>query len=126
MSETATLRLALVGAPNSGKTTLFNGLTGGRARVGNYAGVTVESRIGRLRTQAGRDVEVVDLPGVYGLTARSSDEAVTLDALSGRVDGAAPDLLAVVVDACNLRAHLQSVLQLKTLGRPMLVAVLKL
>ncbi|MEO1310449.1 MAG: ferrous iron transport protein B [Pseudomonadota bacterium] len=118
-----TVRLALVGAPNSGKTTLFNGLTGGRAKVGNYAGVTVESRVGRFATTAGRAVELIDLPGVYGLTARSSDEAVTIEALKGGLDGAEPDALIVVIDACCLRTHLQSALQLKTLGRPMVVAV---
>lgn len=117
------LRLALVGAPNAGKTTLFNGLTGGRAKVGNYAGVTVESRVATFRTPSGREVELTDLPGVYGLTARSSDEAVTLAALEGALDGSAHDALCIVIDAGNLRTHLQTVLQLKSLGRPILVAV---
>ena len=67
-------RLALVGAPNSGKSTLFNGLTGGRAKVANYAGVTVERRSGAMSTPTGRAVELIDLPGIYGLSARSLDE----------------------------------------------------
>ncbi|MGD9542238.1 MAG: FeoB small GTPase domain-containing protein, partial [Methylocystis sp.] len=70
------LRLALVGAPNCGKSTLFNGLTGGRAKVANYPGVTVETRSGRFRTPGGRDIELIDLPGFYGMTPRSMDERV--------------------------------------------------
>ncbi len=118
------LRLALVGAPNTGKSTLFNGLTGGRAKVANYAGVTVESRIGRFTTPAGGEVELVDLPGVYGLAARTMDERVTLDALRGaRADAAAPDALLVVIDAQSLRTHLHTALVMKTLGRPMMVVL---
>ena len=120
----ASLRLALVGAPNSGKSTLFNGLTGGRARIANYPGVTVETQEGRFRTPGGREIELIDLPGVYGLSARSTDQKVAHDAVSGRLEQSrAPDALIVVVDAANLRARILSVLQLRALGKPMIVAL---
>ena len=117
-------RLALVGAPNSGKSTLFNGLTGGRAKVANYAGVTVERRSGTFATPAGRSVELIDLPGIYGLSARSLDERIAVDVISGR-EGLEqpPDALLVLVDAADLRTHLHLALQLKALGRPMLLVL---
>jgi len=119
-----TLRIALVGAPNTGKTTLFNGLTGGRAKVANYAGVTVETREGRFTTPGGHAVELIDVPGVYGLSARSVDAKIAHDAIAGRIAGArAPDALIVLVDAAHLRTHLHSVLQLRALGKPMIVAL---
>jgi len=117
-------RLALVGAPNSGKTTLFNGLTGGLAKTANYAGVTVETRNGRFETAAGLVVELVDLPGIYGLEARSTDERVAIDAIQGKLAGeASPDALILVADAANLRTHLHTVLQMKALGKPVIVAL---
>jgi len=81
---TASARLALVGAPNSGKTTLFNGLTGGLAKTANYAGTTVETRTGRFETPGGANVTLVDLPGIYGLEARSLDERVAVEAIQGK------------------------------------------
>ncbi len=119
-----TFRLALVGAPNSGKSTLFNGLTGGRAKVANYAGVTVERRSGHFQTPAGRDVELIDLPGIYGLSARSLDERIAVDVISGTAGAdARPDALLVLMDAADLRTHLHLALQLKSLGRPMLLVL---
>lgn len=119
-----TFRLALVGAPNSGKSTLFNGLTGGRAKVANYAGVTVERRSGRFTTPTGREVELVDLPGIYGLSARSLDERIAVDVITGAAaSGEQPDALLVLIDAADLRTHLHLALQLKALGRPMLLAL---
>ncbi len=119
-----TLRLALVGAPNCGKSTLFNGLTGGRAKVANYPGATVETRSGKFQTPAGKTVELVDLPGFYGMTPRSLDERVAIETLTGSLAGATPpDMLIVLIDAANLRTHLHSVLQLRALRRPMLVAL---
>jgi ferrous iron transport protein B len=115
-------RLALVGAPNSGKSTLFNGLTGGRAKVANYAGVTVERRSGTFATPGGRLVELIDLPGIYGLSARSLDERIAVEVISGK-DERAPDALLVLIDAADLRTHLHLALQLKALGRPMLLVL---
>jgi ferrous iron transport protein B len=116
--------LALVGAPNCGKSTLFNGLTGGRAKVANYAGVTVERRDGRFTTPGGHHVELIDLPGIYGLSGRSIDEKIAVEAITGqRLDARAPNALLVLVDACDLRTHLQFVLQVRALGLPMIVAL---
>ena len=117
-------RLALVGAPNSGKSTLFNGLTGGRAKVANYAGVTVERRSGLFATPAGHEVELIDLPGIYGLSARTLDERIAVDVISGAADqDLKPDALLVLMDAADLRTHLHLALQLKALGKPMLLVL---
>jgi ferrous iron transport protein B len=120
----STARVALVGNPNSGKTALFNALTGSRQKVANYAGVTVERKEGHLRTADGRTLSVLDLPGTYSLRARSPDEAVTRDAVLGRLAGEqAPDVLICVADATNLRLVLRLVLELKAVGRPMVLAL---
>ncbi len=117
-------RIALVGNPNCGKTALFNLLTGARQKVANYAGVTVERKVGTARLHSGRHVTVIDLPGAYSLSPASPDEQVTLEVIEGRREGeAAPDLIVAVVDATNLRMNLRLVLELKQLGRPMLVAL---
>ncbi|WP_256645074.1 ferrous iron transporter B [Thermomonas paludicola] len=117
-------RIALVGNPNCGKTALFNLLTGSRQKVANYAGVTVERKEGRLLAPSGRSYSVLDLPGAYSLNAASLDEAVTRDLIRGFYPGeAAPDLLICVIDATNLRLHLRFALELRALGRPMLVAL---
>jgi ferrous iron transport protein B len=118
------LRLALVGNPNCGKTALFNLLTGSRQKVANYAGVTVERKEGRLQTPAGRPLVLLDLPGAYSLHAASLDEAVTRDICRGFYPGEpAPDLLVCVVDATNLRLHLRFALEVRELGKPMVLAV---
>ena len=117
-------RVALVGAPNCGKTALFNALTGGRQKVANYAGVTVERKEGGAVTPAGRRVRVLDLPGTYSLRARSPDEAVTRDVVLGRFPGEeAPDVLVCVADATNLRLALRLILELRQVGRPALLAL---
>ncbi len=124
MTQTATLRLALVGNPNCGKTALFNQLTGSRQKVANYSGVTVERKEGLLRAPSGREFAVLDLPGAYSLQPASLDEAVTRDLCRGFYPGeAAPDVLVCVVDATNLRLHLRFALELRELGRPMIVAL---
>jgi ferrous iron transport protein B len=124
MSDAAALRLALIGNPNSGKTALFNLLTGSRQKVANYTGVTVERKEGRLHAPSGREYAVLDLPGAYSLNPASLDEAIARDVCRGFYPGEpAPDLLVCVVDATNLRLHLRFVLELRGLGRPMIVAL---
>lgn len=121
MSE---LRFVLVGAPNCGKSTLFNGLTGGRAKTANYAGVTVERRRGQFTTAQGQKIELLDLPGIYGLTTRSLDERICVDTIMGRnADEPAPDGLLVLIDAGDIRTQLHFILQVRALGRPMLLAL---
>lgn len=119
-----TARVALVGNPNSGKTALFNALTGAHQKVANYAGVTVERKEGLIRAASGRTMSVLDLPGTYSLRARSPDEEVTRDAVLGRLAGETPpDVVVCVADATNLRLVLRLVLELKTVGRPMVLAL---
>ncbi len=116
--------VALVGNPNCGKTALFNALTGSRQKVANYPGVTVEKKVGRLATPAGRAIQIVDLPGTYSLRARSPDEEITRDAVLGKIEGeSAPDLIVCVADASNLRIALRLVLELKHVGRPVVLAL---
>ena len=117
------LSLALVGAPNCGKSTLFNGLTGGRSKVANYAGVTVESRSGRFTTPAGAAIDLIDLPGVHGLYGRSLDERIAVETIHGTRGDRAPDALLVLIDATDIRIHLHFVLQVRALGKPMLLAL---
>ena len=117
-------RVALVGNPNTGKTALFNALTGGRQKVANYAGVTVERKEGQLTTASGRALSILDLPGTYSLRARSPDEVVTRDAVLGRLTGEIePDVVIAVADATNLRLVLRLILELKAVGRPMVLAL---
>jgi ferrous iron transport protein B len=114
---------ALLGSPNAGKTTLFNALTGLRARVGNYPGVTVERREGRLDLEGERAL-LIDLPGTYGLTPISADEAVVQDVLAGRIEGVArPDALVFVADACSLPRCLPFLGEVLRLGRPTCVVL---
>jgi len=122
--QAGTRRFALIGTPNSGKTALFNALTGSRQKVANYPGVTVERKTGVLRTPSGRSVSLVDLPGTYSLRARSPDEEVTRDVVLGRfATETPPDLLLCVADATNLRLALRLVIELKRVGRPLLLVL---
>jgi ferrous iron transport protein B len=116
--------VALVGNPNAGKSALFNALTGARQKLGNYPGVTVERKAGRLSLSDGRPVELVDLPGTYSLNPTSPDEQVTRDVVLGKQQGERlPDALVVVVDASNLDNHLRFALELLSLGLPTVVAL---
>ncbi|MFN8574161.1 MAG: ferrous iron transport protein B [Gemmatimonadaceae bacterium] len=119
----APLRVALVGNPNCGKSTIFNALTGLRQRVANFAGVTVE-RVEGSYQHAGTNVSVIDLPGVYSLSAESPDEAIALDVLHGRALGVEPaDVVVIVVDAENIERHLFLATQVLELGRPTVIAL---
>src|SRR4051812_12517412 len=127
---TGAFTVALAGNPNSGKTTIFNGLTGLRQHVANYPGVTVEKKTGRCKLpaagadQPARWIDVIDLPGTYSLISRSPDEQVAMEVLRGlRPDTPPPDAVIVVVDASNLQRNLYLVSQLVELGRPLVVAL---
>jgi len=123
-AEASERRFALIGTPNSGKTALFNALTGSRQKVANYPGVTVERKSGVLQTPSGRVVKLIDLPGTYSLRARSPDEEITRDVVLGRlVNEAVPDLLVFVADATNLRVALRLLIELRRLGRPLLLVL---
>lgn len=131
-------RIALAGNPNSGKTTLFNALTGLRQKVANYPGVTVDKKTGRCKLPGvsptggsggsgggqAEWVEIIDLPGTYSLVSRSPDETVACEVLRGlREDTPPPDVVVVVVDASNLSRNLYLVSQVMELGLPMVVAL---
>jgi ferrous iron transport protein B len=122
--EAPLMHLALVGTPNSGKTSLFNALTGSRQKVANYPGVTVERKQGSFVTPLGRQVSLVDLPGTYSLRGRSPDEEITRDVVLGRTPGeAVPDLVLCVADSTNLRLTIRLVLELKSTGRPLMLVL---
>ena len=122
--ESPLMHLALVGTPNSGKTSLFNALTGSRQKVANYPGVTVERKEGSFVTPAGRQISVVDLPGTYSLRGRSPDEEITRDMVLGRTPGEAmPDLVLCVADSTNLRLTIRLLLELKSTGRPLMLVL---
>ena len=124
MTRLDTRHYALIGTPNSGKTSLFNALTGSRQKVANYPGVTVERKSGLFQTPMGRTVNLIDLPGTYSLRARSPDEEVTRDFVLGRMQTEAPpDLLVCVADSTNLRLALRLVIELKRLGKPLLLVL---
>jgi len=117
------MRIALVGNPNVGKTTLFNTLTGLRHTTGNYPGVTVERKVGKVPVN-GQVADLVDLPGTYSLAAQSPDEMIVFDVLVGQQPGEAPiDAILAVVDATNLDRNLYLVSQLRDLEKPVVVAL---
>src|SRR5690349_13980487 len=117
--------VVLTGNPNCGKTTLFNALTGLRAKVGNYAGVTVERKEGKLLgAPPGVSVRVLDLPGTYSLSPQSLDEQIARDVLLNRLPELSPPaLIVVVVDASNLQRNLYYATQVIELGHPTLLAL---
>ena len=112
--------ISLLGAPNCGKTALFNSLTGSNAKVANYVGVTVDKLEGTFIDDA--NIRIIDLPGTYSLRTTSLDEAVARDMVLGKI-GKRPDALIAVADATNLRMTLRMVLEIKTLGLPIVVAL---
>jgi ferrous iron transport protein B len=122
--EAPLMHLALVGTPNSGKTSLFNALTGSRQKVANYPGVTVERKEGFFVTPLGRQASLVDLPGTYSLRGRSPDEEITRDFVLGRAAGESPpDLVLCVADSTNLRLTIRLLLELKQTGRPLMLVL---
>jgi len=119
----ADVTVALLGNPNTGKSTLFTALAGIPTRIANYPGVTVERKIGRL-THQGTAIDLVDLPGTYSLAARGPDEQVVVDVLAGRIaDAPAPECVVAVVDATNLERNLYLTSQVLEAGRPVVVAL---
>ena len=116
--------VAVVGAPNCGKSTLFNRLTGLRQKVANYPGITVEKRLGRVRVEGGREITLVDLPGIYSLAARSEDERVARGVLLGEMPGLpSPDAVLLVVDSTNLNRNLSLAAPILALEIPTLVVL---
>jgi ferrous iron transport protein B len=123
-TEIGTPHFALVGTPNSGKTSLFNALTGSRQKVANYPGVTVERKAGVLQTPSGHRVHLIDLPGTYSLRGRSPDEEITRDVVLGRLASeTTPDLLLCIADATNLRVALRLAIELKRVGRRLMLVL---
>src|SRR4051812_17083706 len=122
-SPAKTLTVALIGNPNTGKSTLFSALAGVHQKVGNYPGVTVEKKVGQARHE-GRNLVLIDLPGTYSLAPRSPDEMVAVDVLTGRrADVHPPDAVLCVVDASNLERNLYVVSQVLEMGLPTVVAL---
>jgi len=116
--------IAIVGPPNAGKSTLFNQLTGLRQKVANYPGVTVEQRVGRAKLDSGREITLVDLPGIYSLSPRSEDEQVAHDILKGEMpDFPRPDAIVLILDATSLGRHLMLAAPVLALGLPTIVVL---
>lgn len=124
MNFSTSPQIALIGNPNTGKTTLFNALTGLRHKVGNYPGVTVERKLGRLRL-GDYDADLIDLPGIYSLAAQSPDEMVAVDMIAWAKEFAEErvDMLVVILDVANLRRNLYLYSQLLETDRPVVVAL---
>jgi ferrous iron transport protein B len=121
-APSALIRIALLGNPNTGKSTLFNRLTGLRQHIANYPGITVEKKTGILEIGKQR-LELIDLPGTYSLAASSPDERIVLDALRGKAGHPSPDLIVCVVDATNLKRNLFLASEVAELGLPMVIAL---
>ncbi len=118
------IKIALVGSPNCGKSSLFNTLTGSHQKVANYPGVTVERRSGNYTTENDQNIILIDLPGIYSLKDRTLDERVSRQVITGvHKSESRPDLLLCVADSTNLRVHLRLVLELKHLGLPVILAL---
>src|SRR5882724_10555909 len=115
--------IALVGNPNTGKTTLVNALAGMNQRVGNYAGVTVETKKGKLR-HGDLTFDIIDLPGTYSLAPRSPDEMLAVDVILGQnADEPRPDVVITIADASNLERNLYLMSQVLELGVPIIIAL---
>ena len=123
MSNRADLKIALVGNPNSGKTTLFNLLTGLNQRTGNFPGVTVDKKSGFIKLGNGKSAEIIDLPGTYSIYPKTIDESIVLDVLLNENHAQHPDLIVVVADASNLKRNLLLFTQIRDLSIPCILAL---
>lgn len=119
----ADIRIALVGNPNTGKSTLFNLLTGLNQKIGNFPGITVDKKIGFCTLNSGKTAEIVDLPGTYSLYPKSKDESIVFQVLADKNNPSHPDVVVLVADATNLRRNLLLYSQVADLGLPMLLVL---
>jgi ferrous iron transport protein B len=119
----ADIRVALVGNPNTGKSTLFNVLTGLNQKIGNFPGVTVDKKVGYTKLPDGRIAEIVDLPGTYSLYPKSQDESIVFSVLADRANALSPDLVVVILDASNLKRNLLLYSQVADLKIPVIIAL---
>lgn len=119
----ADIRVALVGNPNTGKSTLFNILTGLNQKIGNFPGVTVDKKTGFCQLPDGRTAEIIDLPGTYSIYPKSKDESVVFSVLADKAKGLTPDLIVVILDASNLKHNLLLYTQIADLKIPIVVAL---
>lgn len=117
------LRIALVGNPNTGKSTIFNALTGLNQKIGNFPGVTVDKKTGFTKTKDGKTLEIVDLPGTYSLYPKSADETIVFEVLSDQNNPSYPDIVLIVADATNLKRNLLLYTQIADLGLPIIIAL---
>jgi len=117
------LKIALVGNPNTGKSTLFNLLTGLNQKIGNFPGITVDKKVGYTRLADGRQAEVTDLPGTYSIYPKSGDEKIVLQVLADQNNSSHPDIIVVVADSTNLRRNLLLYTQVADLGIPLVLAL---
>ena len=116
-------RIALVGNPNTGKSTIFNALTGLNQKIGNFPGVTVDKKSGFTKLADGETIEVIDLPGTYSLYPKSADETIVFEVLADKQNSAHPDMVVVVADATNLKRNLLLFTQIADLGLPVILAL---
>ncbi len=119
----ADIRVALVGNPNTGKSTLFNVLTGLNQKIGNFPGVTVDKKVGYCTLPDGRRAEIIDLPGTYSIYPKSQDESIVFSVLADRSNPHSPDLVVVILDASNLKRNLLLYSQVADLKIPVVVAL---
>ncbi len=120
---TSTIKIALVGNPNTGKSTLFNILTGLNQKIGNFPGITVDKKLGYCKLPGGQQAEIIDLPGTYSLYPKSRDERIAFQVLADSTNPSYPDLVVVIADATNLRRNLLLYTQVADLGLPVLLAL---